>query len=224
MAGENYADKEVLILGGGDGALLAELLAERPEPAHVTMVELDAAVMRAVRDHAPGLARGALDAEVGPRHLTVTGDALAYMEQVLGLYCTVRYYTELYCTVLYCTVLSAWSRLPRTAGPSTSCSATSPTCPQQSQTPWKVTTELEITVKENIPYGQSSAMLPDVVIMSRPGRCPGAGVLGVPRQSAAARAELRAARRQVPHPRVGQGGQISTTSTISTISTSLSRR
>ena len=93
MAGENYADKEVLILGGGDGALLAELLVERPEPAHVTMVELDAAVMRAVRDHAPGLARGALDAEAGPRHLTVTGDALAYMEQVL------------YCTVLYCTVL-----------------------------------------------------------------------------------------------------------------------
>ena len=96
MAGENYADKEVLILGGGDGALLAELLAERPEPAHVTMVELDAAVMRAVRDHAPGLARGALDAEAGPRHLTVTGDALAYMEQVLGLYCIV-----LYCTALY---------------------------------------------------------------------------------------------------------------------------
>ena len=102
MAGENYADKEVLILGGGDGALLAELLAERPAPAHVTMVELDAAVMRAVRDHAPGLARGALDAEAGPRHLTVTGDALAYMEQVLG--------TILYCTVLYCTVHGAGRR------------------------------------------------------------------------------------------------------------------
>ena len=104
MAGENYADKEVLILGGGDGALLAELLAERPEPAHVTMVELDAAVMRAVRDHAPGLARGALDAEAGPRHLTVTGDALAYMEQVLVtvLYCSVPYCTVLYCTVPYC--------------------------------------------------------------------------------------------------------------------------
>ena len=144
MAGENYADKEVLILGGGDGALLAELLAERPEPAHVTMVELDAAVMRAVREHAPGLARGALDTEAGPRHLTVTGDALAYMEQVLGLYCIVLYCTVLYFTVLYCT----WSRPPRTAGPSTSCSGTSPTCPQQSRTPWKVTIELGITEKE----------------------------------------------------------------------------
>ena len=108
MAGENYADKEVLILGGGDGALLAELLAERPEPAHVTMVELDAAVMRAVRDHAPGLARGALDAEVGPRHLTVTGDALAYMEQVLGLYCIVLYGTILNFTALYRS--PTWSR------------------------------------------------------------------------------------------------------------------
>ena len=108
MAGENYADKEILILGGGDGALLAELLAERPEPAHVTMVELDAAVMRAVRDHAPGLARGALDAEAGPRHLTVTGDALAYMEQVLGLYCIVLYGTILNFTALYRS--PTWSR------------------------------------------------------------------------------------------------------------------
>ena len=45
----DYADKEVLILGGGDGALLHELLKEKPK--FVTMVDIDEAVIRACKEH-----------------------------------------------------------------------------------------------------------------------------------------------------------------------------
>jgi spermine synthase len=39
-------DKEVLILGGGDGALLYELQQEKAAPKFVTMVDIDEAVIR----------------------------------------------------------------------------------------------------------------------------------------------------------------------------------
>lgn len=38
---ENYRDKEIVILGGGDGALLWELLKEQPK--FVTMLEVNCA-------------------------------------------------------------------------------------------------------------------------------------------------------------------------------------
>lgn len=41
---ENYKDKEICILGGGDGALLYELLKEKPK--FVTMLEIDEMVMQ----------------------------------------------------------------------------------------------------------------------------------------------------------------------------------
>ena len=71
MAGQSFTDKEVLILGGGDGALLAELLTQ--DPAMVTMVELDGAVMAAVRDHMASVTRGVLENHKGSRHEIVTG-------------------------------------------------------------------------------------------------------------------------------------------------------
>ena len=46
---QDYKDKEVLILGGGDGALLYELLKESPK--FVTMVDIDEAVMRGCKEH-----------------------------------------------------------------------------------------------------------------------------------------------------------------------------
>merc|ERR1711963_1000593 len=46
---QDYAKKDVLILGGGDGALLHELLKE--EPKFVTMVDIDEAVMRSCKEH-----------------------------------------------------------------------------------------------------------------------------------------------------------------------------
>ena len=84
----DYDGAEVLILGGGDGALLASLLqpgpaGPKPEsalpstdlsgPAQVTMVELDGRVMEVVREWMPGVAGGALDCQVGERHNIVTG-------------------------------------------------------------------------------------------------------------------------------------------------------
>ena len=79
MAGEIFTDKEVLILGGGDGALLAELMTQ--DPAMVTMVELDGAVMTAVRDHMASVTRGVLKNNKGERHEIITGDAIKYLEQ-----------------------------------------------------------------------------------------------------------------------------------------------
>lgn len=45
----DYRDKEILILGGGDGGLLYELLKEGPK--FVTMAEIDSVVIQACRDH-----------------------------------------------------------------------------------------------------------------------------------------------------------------------------
>ena len=66
-----YTGTDVLILGGGDGALLAHLLPH--QPGHVTMVELDGAVMRAVRDHMPGVTRGVLDCHTAANYNIITG-------------------------------------------------------------------------------------------------------------------------------------------------------
>ena len=73
MAGESFTDKEVLILGGGDGALLAELLPQ--DPAMVTMVELDGAVMNTVREHMASVTRGVLEQHQGERHQIITGQS-----------------------------------------------------------------------------------------------------------------------------------------------------
>lgn len=46
---EDYKDKEICILGGGDGALLYELLKEKPK--HVVMLEIDEMVVKACAKH-----------------------------------------------------------------------------------------------------------------------------------------------------------------------------
>lgn len=46
---ENYENKDICILGGGDGALLYELLKENPK--FVTMLEIDEMVMQACNKH-----------------------------------------------------------------------------------------------------------------------------------------------------------------------------
>ena len=46
---QQYEGKEVLILGGGDGALLHELLKEKPK--FVTMIDIDEAVIRSCKEH-----------------------------------------------------------------------------------------------------------------------------------------------------------------------------
>ncbi|KAG8307179.1 hypothetical protein J6590_028453 [Homalodisca vitripennis] len=63
---EDYSDKEIVILGGGDGALLYELLKEKPK--FVTMLELDEVVLRACREHLRGCCGDCLDQLEGPNY------------------------------------------------------------------------------------------------------------------------------------------------------------
>ena len=78
---EEYGGADVLILGGGDGALLSQLLTLTPKPNHVTMVELDQAVMEAVARHMPSVAGGVLDNMSGSGYDTIVGDAVKYLEK-----------------------------------------------------------------------------------------------------------------------------------------------
>ena len=61
---ESYRGKEVLILGGGDGGILYELLKE--DPAMVVMVEIDEEVIKACRTHMRSVCEDAMDTYEGP--------------------------------------------------------------------------------------------------------------------------------------------------------------
>jgi spermidine synthase len=65
----------VLIVGGGDGGLAREVL-RHPGVAHVTMVEIDAAVVEFARTWLPSLSQGAFD---DPRLELVIGDGAAFV-------------------------------------------------------------------------------------------------------------------------------------------------
>ncbi|CAL4173564.1 unnamed protein product, partial [Meganyctiphanes norvegica] len=74
---ENFTDKEVLILGGGDGALLWELLKEKPK--FVTMIDIDDAVMRGCRKFMRSACGDCMDNYDGQNYKIIVGDAIAYM-------------------------------------------------------------------------------------------------------------------------------------------------
>lgn len=63
---ENYTNKEVVILGGGDGALLYELLKENPK--EVIMLEIDEVVMKACAKHMRSVCGDVLDKMSGPNY------------------------------------------------------------------------------------------------------------------------------------------------------------
>ena len=71
LADSQYDQADVLILGGGDGALLAHLV-HHHQPRQVTMVELDGAVMRVVRDHMHSVTRGVLDSHTSDSYNIIT--------------------------------------------------------------------------------------------------------------------------------------------------------
>lgn len=60
---ESYKDKDVLILGGGDGGVLNELLKESPK--FVTMVEIDKVVIDASINHLRGICGSSMDSYKG---------------------------------------------------------------------------------------------------------------------------------------------------------------
>lgn len=67
--------RRVLIVGGGDGGMLREVL-RHPGIAHVTQVEIDAAVIEMSKQYLPGHSAGAYD---DPRVNIVIDDGLRYV-------------------------------------------------------------------------------------------------------------------------------------------------
>lgn len=70
------AAREVLVIGGGDGGTLREVL--RHDVARATMVEIDPSVIDLCREHMPSLSDGAFD---DPRAEIVVADGCAYMKE-----------------------------------------------------------------------------------------------------------------------------------------------
>ncbi|XP_054261028.1 spermine synthase-like isoform X2 [Macrosteles quadrilineatus] len=79
---EDYAGKEIVILGGGDGALLYELLKEKPK--FVTMLELDEVVIRACREHLRGCCGDILDQLEGLNYKIVIDDCVKSLDQMIA--------------------------------------------------------------------------------------------------------------------------------------------
>jgi spermidine synthase len=74
--------RDVLIIGGGEGATLREVLAHR-SVEHVTMIDLDAELVKLCRDHLQTWHRGAFD---DPRVKLIFGDGRKVIEQDGSMY------------------------------------------------------------------------------------------------------------------------------------------
>lgn len=67
----DYTGKEICILGGGDGALLYELLKENPK--HVVMLEIDDLVMDACNKHMSSICGDVLEIRKRENYEIVVG-------------------------------------------------------------------------------------------------------------------------------------------------------
>ncbi|XP_076815346.1 spermine synthase-like isoform X1 [Clavelina lepadiformis] len=72
--GFRFDDQTILILGGGDGAALNQLLGQ--SPAMVTMVEIDDVVIRGCRTHLRGCCGESLDSYRGENYQIIIGDCI----------------------------------------------------------------------------------------------------------------------------------------------------
>ena len=79
----NYANSKVLILGGGDGGLLKELLELPQPPKQVIMIDLDDAVMVGCAEHMTSVSGSYMDKgkRKGSNYEVICGDAIEYMEK-----------------------------------------------------------------------------------------------------------------------------------------------
>lgn len=78
---ENYKDKEIVILGGGDGALLYELLKE--EPKYVTMLEIDETVMVACNKYLRSICGDVLEERTGDNYDIIVGDCMVTLNKFI---------------------------------------------------------------------------------------------------------------------------------------------
>ncbi|XP_049766734.1 spermine synthase-like isoform X1 [Schistocerca cancellata] len=78
---ESYAGKEIIILGGGDGALLWELLKENPK--FVTMVEIDELVMKACRKYLRTCCGTCLDEYKTDNYEIIVEDCLKILDKFI---------------------------------------------------------------------------------------------------------------------------------------------
>uniref|UniRef100_A0A1I8ISB5 PABS domain-containing protein n=1 Tax=Macrostomum lignano TaxID=282301 RepID=A0A1I8ISB5_9PLAT len=76
-----YADKEILILGGGDGGVICELL--KQQPRMVTMVEIDSTVVQLCAKYMRGACEDALDTLEGPNKKIIIGDCLDHLHECI---------------------------------------------------------------------------------------------------------------------------------------------
>ncbi|XP_036219766.1 spermine synthase isoform X2 [Bactrocera oleae] len=79
---ENYEGKEICILGGGDGALLYELLKEKPK--FVVMLEIDELVMQACNKYLNTICGDVLEKRKGDNYEIVVGDCVEYMKKFIS--------------------------------------------------------------------------------------------------------------------------------------------
>lgn len=76
------AARKILIIGGGDGGMLREVL-RHPDVEKCTMVEIDPSVVELSKQHLPNHAQGAFD---DPRTDLVFGDGAAFVKQPTDTY------------------------------------------------------------------------------------------------------------------------------------------
>ncbi|XP_046625326.1 spermine synthase isoform X2 [Neodiprion virginianus] len=78
---ENYTGKEIVILGGGDGGLLWELLKQKPQ--FVTMLELDEVVIKACSQHMRSICGDCLDKMKGDNYEIIVGDCVKTLKHMI---------------------------------------------------------------------------------------------------------------------------------------------
>ena len=78
---EDYSGKEICILGGGDGALLYELLKENPK--HVVMLEIDDLVMEACNKYMSSICGDVLEVRKRENYEIIIGDCMVWLDKYI---------------------------------------------------------------------------------------------------------------------------------------------
>ncbi|XP_044743658.1 spermine synthase isoform X1 [Chrysoperla carnea] len=78
---ENYENKEIIILGGGDGALLYELLKEKPKM--VTMLEIDEVVLKACNEYMKSICGNVLEKRRDTNYEIIIGDCMKSIDKYI---------------------------------------------------------------------------------------------------------------------------------------------